>query len=250
MQSPSHPTPTQHVTIIPDGSGRWAVARGLPRPAGHRAGLRAVRRTVSAAPGLGIRTLTLFAFSITNWRRPEDEVEALMEVFRSYLTEELPAFVGAGTRVSVLGRRDRLPPGLLAAVEAAEPATRRGRRLHLRLAVDYSSRDAILDAARSAARTGATSAEAISRCLSLRESLPWSTGDVDLLIRTGGEQRLSDFLLWESAHAELLFTRRLWPDFGPRDLAAALRAFQRRERRFGGISVASPVVKFRPRAHS
>ena len=198
-----------HVAIIMDGNGRWAAQRGLPRTAGHKVGADAVRRTIEAAARLGIGALTLYAFSSDNWKRPRREINALWRLFVQNLRAESTNCVENGIRLEVVGRRDRLPRMVVAAVAAAEARTARGTRLHLRLAVDYSARAAI--------QTG--------------ELLP----DVDLLIRTGGEQRLSDFLLWESAYAELYFTDRLWPDFGPAELDAALDAFARRERRFGGV---------------
>src|SRR5581483_7263443 len=190
-----------HVGIIMDGNGRWATARGLPRVAGHRSGADAVRRVVQAAPKCGIGILTLFAFSTDNWRRPADEVTALMRLFSLYLARETARCVDHGVRLEVIGRRDRLGPHLLAAIDAAESATSACRRLHLRIAVDYSGRDAILAAVRSLA-------EASREAVETRLGPP-----VDLLIRTGGEQRLSDFLLWESAYAELVFSPRMWPDF-------------------------------------
>jgi len=199
-----------HVAIVMDGNGRWAERRGLPRTAGHRAGAGRVRPLVEAAPGLGIGALTLFAFSADNWRRPAAEVAALMRLLARYLRSETTSLVANDVRLVVIGRRDRLPAALISAVEAAERATSRCATTTFHLAVDYSSREAIL-----AGRV-----------------LP----DVDLLIRTGGEQRLSDFLLWESAYAELHFIDRMWPDFTPADLTAALIAFRRRERRFGGLS--------------
>jgi undecaprenyl diphosphate synthase len=198
-----------HVAIIMDGNGRWAAARGRPRRAGHRAGARAVRRIVECAPTHGIGVLTLFAFSSDNWRRPAVEVSALMRLFEAYLRGETARCVAEGVRVRVIGRRDRLGGGLRSAIEAAEGATRDGRRLNLNIAVDYSSREAI----------GAG------------DRLP----DVDLLIRTGGEQRLSDFLLWECAYAELFFTARQWPDYDAADLTEAVAEFRARERRFGGL---------------
>jgi undecaprenyl diphosphate synthase len=235
-----------HVAIIMDGSGRWAQAHGLPRVEGHRAGAAAVRRIVEAAPALGIRTLTLFAFSSDNWKRPPGEVGPLMALMRDFLLDFRETAAARGVRVDVIGRRDRLSRDLLAAVEAAASTTARGRDLHLRLAIDYSARDAIVRAAcRLAARTApgledllarhAPPAEYFQRALSeaLHASLP--APDVDLLIRTGGEQRLSDFLLWECAYAELYFTRRMWPEFGPSDLEAAMRDFGARERRFGRL---------------
>jgi undecaprenyl diphosphate synthase len=206
-----------------DGNGRWALARGLPRTAGHAAGIEAVRRVVDAAPGAGISVLTLFAFSADNWRRPEEEVRALMCLLVEYLEQETERAAANGVRVEVIGRRDRLDAGVQSAIGRAERATAAGGRLRLRVAVDYSARDAILAAARR------------MRDLS-RESLGEALGPpVDLLIRTGGERRLSDFLLWESAYAELVFTRTMWPDFGASDLSAALRDFRSRDRRFGAV---------------
>ncbi len=208
-----------------DGNGRWASARGLPRVAGHRAGAEALRRTVEAAPDLGIGVLTVYAFSSDNWRRPQPEVSALMKMFHLYLRREQARCVDKGVRVSVIGRRDRLPRLLLPAIDECESATAQGRRLNLRLAVDYSSRDAILDAA--CALKGKATREKLSEAL--------GGPDVDLLIRTGGEQRLSGFLLWECAYAELLFTPLMWPDFKASDLAAAVQEFHSRERRFGAL---------------
>jgi undecaprenyl diphosphate synthase len=218
-----------HAAIIMDGNGRWATARGLPRVAGHRAGAEALRRAVENAPKVGIGTLTVYAFSSDNWRRPPTEVSALMKLFHNYLRRERDECIEKGVRISVIGRRDRLPAMLLPAIEDIERATRPGAKLHLRLAVDYSSRDAILRAARKL-KTKAT-----------REDLSAAIGgpEVDLLIRTGGEQRLSDFLLWEAAYAELVFTPVMWPDFGASDLAAAVAEFRSRERRFGAVPTAA-----------
>ena len=223
-----------HVAIIMDGNGRWASARGLPRVAGHRAGAQAVRRTIEAAPKLGIRTLTLYAFSSDNWQRPAQEVSTLMNLFHEYLERETGECVRHGVRLSVIGRRDRLAPELRRAIRRAEEATAAGNHLHLRIAVDYSARDAILRAAHrvNGKRVGrAEFARLLGEALHAREPAP----DVDLLIRTGGEQRLSDFLLWECAYAELYFTSRMWPDFEARDLEEAVREFHRRERRFGRV---------------
>ena len=214
-----------HAAIIMDGNGRWATARGLPRIAGHRAGAEALRRIVEAAPDAGIGTLTVYAFSSDNWRRPPTEVSALMRLFQTYLRREQARCIENGVRISVIGRRDRLPRMLLPAIEAAERATGGGTRLHLRIAVDYSSRDAILRVFQ--ASEGNISREEISEAL--------GSPDVDLLIRTGGEQRLSDFLLWECAYAELYFTERMWPDFDQADLEAAVAEFQSRDRRFGAV---------------
>jgi undecaprenyl diphosphate synthase len=214
---------TLHTGIIMDGNGRWAVARGLPRLAGHRAGVEAVGRVVEAAPAAGVGILTLFAFSSDNWRRPEAEVEALMRLLSVYLEKETPQCVEKGVRLEVIGRRDRLDTGLCAAIARAEAATAAGTRLWLRMAVDYSGRDAILAAARRVTELS-------------RESIEGALGPpVDLLIRTGGERRLSDFLLWECAYAELVFSRTMWPDFGADDLSAAVRDFRGRERRFGAV---------------
>jgi undecaprenyl diphosphate synthase len=226
--------PALHVAIIMDGNGRWATARSLPRVAGHRRGALAVRRTVEAAPKLGVRTLTLYAFSSDNWRRPATEVSALMQLFHEYLRKEAEECAKNGIRISVIGRRDRLAPALRSEIEGAERRTAQGRALHLRIAVDYSSRDAILQAARRLTPGRETTREEFSRLI-LEEIHSPSCPDVDLLIRTGGEQRLSDFLLWETAYAELYFTSRMWPDFEEADLEAALEAFHSRERRFGTV---------------
>ena len=229
-------TPGLHVAIIMDGNGRWATHRGRPRTAGHLAGADAVRRTVEAAPAEGIRTLTLFAFSSDNWQRPDREVRALMGLFRRFLTAEAERCAANGIRLSVIGRRDRLPAALVRTIEEAEAKTAGGRDFWLRIAVDYSGRDAILRAAERWHLGGASlpSRETFARLLAdLPQNGP--APDVDLLIRTGGEKRLSDFLLWECAYAELVFTDRMWPDFAAADLAAAVREFHRRERRFGTV---------------
>ena len=227
-----------HVAIIMDGNGRWARQRGLPRVAGHRAGVAAVRRVVEAAPELGIRALTLYAFSSDNWKRPGSEVESIFSLMRAYLRLETKRLRQRGARLQVIGRRDRLPKLLLREIEQAELATAKGSCLHLRVAVDYSSRDAIARATAHVSTVISTapprSADVLRRMLT--EALSAECGDVDLLIRTGGEKRLSDFLLWESAYAELLFTDRMWPDFDATDLDTALGEFRRRERRFGGIT--------------
>ncbi|HEX7706868.1 MAG TPA: di-trans,poly-cis-decaprenylcistransferase [Thermoanaerobaculia bacterium] len=218
-----------HVAIIMDGNGRWAQARGLARTAGHRAGASAVRRAVEAAPSLGIGVLTLYAFSSDNWKRPRTEVDALLRLLESFLRAEVGACVEKGVRVEVTGRRDRLPARVLEAIEATERATASGGVLRLRLAIDYSSRDAIVRAARHAPRNRAELG------LYLDSAADPPVPDVDLLIRTGGEQRLSDFMLWESAYAELYFTQLAWPDFDGAALAAAIEELGRRQRRFGGL---------------
>jgi undecaprenyl diphosphate synthase len=223
-----------HVAIIMDGNGRWATARGLPRVAGHRAGAEALRRIVEAAPGCGVEVLTVYAFSSDNWKRPAVEVEALMALFVRYLEKETARCLANGVRMTIIGRRDRLPDSLVAAIEAAQNATHHGTRLHLRIAVDYSARDAILTASHR------TAGKYVTR--ERFEELLGETVPVDILIRTGGEQRLSDFLLWECAYAELVFTDRMWPDFSAADLARTVHDCARRERRFGTVPQAPPAI--------
>ena len=239
MQSAFHISAPRglHAAVIMDGNGRWAAQRGLPRTFGHREGARAVRRVVEASPGLGIGTLTLYAFSSDNWARPPREVGALMRLFRGYLASETDRLVENGVRLSVIGRRDRLADPLARAIAGAEAATAGGTRLLLRLAIDYSARDVLL---RAAARAGAepdrdTFARLLGEAMGEKAPAP----DVDLLIRTGGEQRLSDFLLWECAYAELVFTPRMWPDFDAAALAEAVAEFRRRDRRFGRVPQAA-----------
>jgi undecaprenyl diphosphate synthase len=241
MEQSTSPTapPGMHVAIIMDGNGRWANTRGRPRAAGHMAGVKSVQDIVRAASSLGVGTLTLYAFSADNWRRPTAEVSTLLRLFRSSLAEEIEQCIQNGVRLSIFGRRDRLPGALVRAVERAETATAAGGKLWLRIAIDYSSRDAILYAAAryAATRDGAAppSREEFAQLMcAVHHSDP--APDVDLLIRTGGEQRLSDFLLWECAYAELYFTPRFWPEFDANELARAVAEFQRRERRFGGLA--------------
>jgi undecaprenyl diphosphate synthase len=226
-----------HVAIIMDGNGRCATRRGLPRIAGHRAGVAALRRVVERAPDVGIRCLTVYAFSSDNWRRPAAEVESIFWLLRAFLRLETDRLRQRSARLQVIGRRDRLASSVLREIEKAELATSAGRRLHLRVAIDYSSRVAI---ALAAAETRAAylyemrpSTDQITQ--TLMNSLTSENGDVDLLIRTGGEKRLSDFLLWESAYAELHFTDRMWPEFDEADLEAALDEFSRRNRRYGAV---------------
>ena len=223
--------------IIMDGNGRWAAQRGLPRTAGHRAGIAAMRRVVERAPDAGIGCLTLYAFSSDNWRRPAAEVDAIFRLLRIFLRIETARLKGNGVRLEVIGRRDRLPQAALEAIEKAERATAGGERLHLRVAIDYSSREAIARAAASAIATLGPDQVSSFDWLgpSLSCALTAESGEVDLLIRTGGEKRLSDFLLWECAYAELVFTDRMWPEFDAADLDAALDEFHHRERRFGGV---------------
>jgi undecaprenyl diphosphate synthase len=233
MQSNWDGRVSPHVAIIMDGNGRWARARGLPRSQGHRAGLAAVRRVVEAAPLLGITALTLFAFSSDNWQRPKAEVAALMALLQRYLRDELCQLVEKGIRLTVIGRRTRLANDLSQSIIAAEIASAAGNRLDLRIAIDYSSRDAIADAVTRWPFAHTPSRAAFSRLLA-PPRLAVQT-DVDLLIRSGGERRLSDFLLWEAAYAELHFVDTLWPDFGAEDLRIAIADFCRRERRFGRL---------------
>lgn len=200
----------RHTAIIMDGNGRWAQAQGLPRVAGHRAGVAAVRSSVERAPSLGIAELTLYAFSADNWKRPPEEVNSLFFLFTRYLRQEIEGCIARGVRLHIIGRRDRLPANLVRAIEAAETATSGGKNLLLRIAIDYSARDSIARG---------------------EPPLP----DVDLLIRTGGEQRLSDFLLRECAYAEISFTPTPWPDFDGDALAEAVVEFRQRHRRFGGL---------------
>jgi undecaprenyl diphosphate synthase len=260
---------TLHVGIIMDGNGRWALRRGLRRTAGHREGARSVRAVVEAAadPARGIGWLTLYAFSSDNWRRPGGEVGGLMRLFGEYLRREVETCVENGVRLEVVGRRDRLPSGLVSRIEAAESATAAGEELTLRLAIDYSARDVIVRAAELARRLaggrdgnpgcdggdgsdrdggpgrepGASAGhapldrDAFRRLLAEAQGAPEPAPDVDLLIRTGGERRLSDFLLWECAYAELCFPPVLWPDFGAAELDRALAEYRRRDRRFGQV---------------
>jgi undecaprenyl diphosphate synthase len=216
-----------------DGNGRWATAHGLPRSQGHQAGVEALRRVVAASPDNGISTLTAYAFSSDNWQRPVAEIEGLIALFCDYLDFETANLVRDGVCLTVFGRRDRLPEALVHKIERTEAATRSGAVLQLRIAIDYSSQDAILSAVRAARELPELTKEAFGKLLTGGAG---QTG-VDLLIRTSGEQRLSNFLLWECAYAELHFSARLWPDFAEKDLVEALAEFHRRDRRFGGLSI-------------
>ncbi len=227
-----------HVGIIMDGNGRWATSRNMPRSAGHRAGLKALRRIVEAAPALGIGTLTVYAFSSDNWHRPVPEVSALMILLGYYLRQEASNLAANNIRLTAIGRRDRFGSDIQAALEQAEQKTAAGQSMHLRLALDYSSRDAIVTAANQLAPEN-ISRQSLSQYLAGDTDVP----SLDLLIRTGGEQRLSDFLLWEAAYAELYFTKCLWPDFDADDLAFALTDYYNRERRFGALPSIEPAPK-------
>lgn len=230
--SKEHPS-LLHVAIIIDGNGRWATAQGRPRSEGHRAGADAVRRAIEAAPGLGIGTLTLFALSSANWKRPEPEILRILDLLRDYLATETEHCRREGVRLSVFGRRDRVPAQLRQAMEHAEAVTAAGTRLHVRLAIDYSARESIFQAACRFYKVTELSPERFAGVL--EEVNRGGSSEVDLLIRTGGEQRLSDFLLWECANAELLFLDKRWPDFTPGDLASAVADFTRRERTYGAL---------------
>jgi undecaprenyl diphosphate synthase len=222
-----------HVAIICDGNGRWATSRALPRSAGHRAGAEAARRVIRSAPHLGIHTLTLFALSSANWTRPAAEVAAILQLLREYLQAETSHCLDEGIRLNVIGRRDRLPAVLRESIADSEALTAKGNKLHLRLAVDYSARHSIFQAASKFYKVTDLSSEAFSNVLA--EVQRGGSTDVDLLIRTGGEQRLSDFLLWECAFAEFCFLPKRWPDFTPQDLREMVKEFEQRERTRGGL---------------
>lgn len=228
----------EHVAIIMDGNGRWAQQRGKPRTMGHVEGAKTVRRIVEHARRSGVRFLTLYAFSSDNWNRPPDEVQALMKLFRRHLASETPRLLENDIRLSVIGRRDRLSPELCRAIEASERETAGGDGMRLRLAVDYSSRDSMRRAAALMPQGAPLTRDDFARAMAQANHCPGGVPDVDLMIRTGGEQRLSDFLLWECAYAELAFSRRMWPDFSNADFDAAVDDFRARDRRFGGLSKA------------
>ena len=226
-----------HVAIIMDGNGRWARAQGKPRWRGHLAGVDSVRNVVRAAPDLGVRVLTLYAFSSDNWKRPPMEVGRLFWLLRRYCIRERDELVANGVRVTAIGRRDRIPAAALRALEQLERDTAEGTKLHLRLAIDYSSRAAIAEAVRTLAQQVAegrlTPAEMTEQ--KLDHIVTGGVAQPDLLIRTAGERRLSDFLLWEVAYTELYFSPTAWPAFRREHLAEALADFRRRERRFGAV---------------
>ena len=233
LRTPVAMVPLLHVAIICDGNGRWGSAKGLPRSAGHSAGAEAASRVIQCAPHLGIHTLTLFALSAANWKRPKSEVEAILGILREYLIEETEHCVNEGIRLSIIGRRDRVPAALRDAIAEAEALTVNGKRLHLRLAIDYSARQVIYQAATKFYKVKDLSSDAFADVLS--EVQRGGSTDVDLLIRTGGEQRISDFLLWECAFAEFVFLEKRWPDFTPADLRDAVLEFEQRERTRGAL---------------
>ena len=234
------PTAPRHVAIIMDGNGRWAKARGLPRTFGHRSGVNALKRTVEAAPELGIEWLTVFGFSTENWRRPAGEVSELMKLMKAYVASDLDRLAREGVRVHIIGRRDDLSEDILEVIERAERLTCGNDRFHLQVAFNYGGRADIAEAARRYALSLAgedlsvanVSEAAFERHLSTADGPP-----LDLIIRTSGERRLSNFLLWEAAYAELVFQDVLWPDYGPEPLGAAVAEYQARERRYGGAEI-------------
>lgn len=238
QQSLSAPPPA-HVAIIMDGNGRWAKARSLPRTAGHRRGAEAVRRVLSCAADLGIEYLTLYGFSSENWKRPATEVDDLMGLMRRYLQSDIAKLHKNGIRLRVIGERDKLPRDIVELIDAAERLTTGNRRLNLTMAISYGGRQEILAAARQLAEAVAAGrldpASIDETCFSGRlatAELP----DPDLVIRTSGEQRISNFLLWQSAYSELVFVDKLWPDFSKEDFAHAICEFQRRDRRYGAAA--------------
>ncbi len=232
-----------HVALIMDGNGRWAESRGLPRAMGHREGVQALKRTVQAAPDFGIRCLTVFGFSTENWRRPAEEVSDLMGLVRSYVASDLNRLAREGVRVRVLGRRTGLPADIAEIIERAERTTAHNDRFLLQVAFNYGGRADLVDAAQAyvdrllaGQAGGPLDEEQFEIGLSTAGAPP-----VDMIVRTSGEQRLSNFLLWEAAYAELVFQNVLWPDYGPKALGEAVAQFQGRDRRFGGL-VAQPVL--------
>jgi len=230
------PPPPTHVAVIMDGNGRWAQSRGLPRVAGHKRGAEAVRATIEAATEHEVRYLTLFGFSSENWKRPATEIADLMGLLRHYLRAELAELHRNGVRVRVIGERARLDPDIVALVQQAEETTRANARLVLTIALSYGGRADIVAAARrlaEAARAGTIDPATIDEDAFARALSTDGIPDPDLLIRTSGEQRISNFLLWQSAYTEFLFVDTLWPDFGKREFGAAVAEFQRRERRYG-----------------
>jgi len=224
-----------HVAIIMDGNGRWAKRRGLPRTAGHVEGAKAVRSAVEVAARAGVDTLTIYAFSAANWARPPAEIAALMRLFGQYLFTETRRCVEQSIRINVIGRRDRLSDSLVRSIEQSERSSASGGGMLLRIAVDYSSHYSIVEAARRAGRNVDLNDEAFLRVLHEVDHSAYPAGEVDLLIRTGSEQRLSDFLLWECAYAELYFTDCLWPDFDEQRFRSALEDYGGRQRRFGAL---------------
>lgn len=231
-------TVPRHVAIIMDGNGRWATARHLPRTAGHERGVEALRRTVQAAGDIGIQYLTVFSFSTENWRRPAAEVNTLFSLLKAYVHRDLNRLRGEGVRIRIIGQREGLPSDIASLVNKAEAETASNSKFNLTIAFNYGSRDEIIRAAKALANdvvagkfTGDLNEEAFSKYLDTRD-IP----DPDLLIRTSGEYRMSNFLLWQTAYAELLFCDVLWPDFDRQHLEDAVRCYSERERRYGAVA--------------
>jgi len=232
----------RHVAIIMDGNGRWAEQRGLPRWKGHEIGIEAVRRVSEAACRREIPILTLFAFSSENWKRPAEEIRILFNLFQRYLVTERQTLLRNEIRVSAFGRRDRLPPFVREALDSVEEETRSAERLHLRIALDYGARYEIVEAARALAKDVAQHKIAIEQVTEegfMRRLSSDGIPDPDLIIRTAGEQRLSNFLLWQAAYSEFYFTPKLWPDFEEVDLEDAIADYQSRTRKFGALACAT-----------
>ena len=228
-----------HVAVIMDGNGRWAARRHLPRTAGHRAGAKAVDPVVAAAARQGVDTLTLYAFSADNWNRPSAEVTALFALLRRHLLTQTQRCLERSIRINVIGRRDRLDAGLRRSIERSERATAHCTGMHLRIAIDYSAQYSLLETCRRLQLDAAVDKSRFVECLAAVDHAVTPAPTVDLLIRTGGEKRLSDFLLWECAYAELHFVEALWPDFDEPAFEQALAEYARRDRRFGRIATAS-----------
>ena len=238
--SASHAEGPRHVAIIMDGNGRWAARRGLPRALGHREGVQALKRTIQAAPDLGVRCLTVFGFSTENWSRPEDEVSDLMGLVRTYVASDLTRLEKAGVRLRILGRREGLPEDIAGIIARAEAQTAHNDRFLLQVAFNYGGRADLVDAARRHAERllAGETVDPISERTFEDGLATAGSPPLDLIIRTSGEQRLSNFLLWEAAYAELVFQDILWPDYGPQALAEAIAAFHQRDRRYGGRETA------------
>jgi undecaprenyl diphosphate synthase len=241
-QTPPTKAPPRHVAIIMDGNGRWAKARHLPRVMGHRAGVAAVRGVVRAAPDLGIEYLTLYGFSSENWKRPKAEVNDLMGLLRLYIRDDLDELHKNGVEIRIIGAKTHLEGDILELIEHAQTRTRGNPKLKLIIAFNYGGQDEIVEAARRIAHdvaAGKLKPEAVNRDLFSSYLTTAGIPDPELVIRTSGERRLSNFLIWQSAYSEFVFTDTLWPDFTKTDLAAAIAEFQGRDRRFGGLSLAA-----------
>lgn len=237
MTEPSVETlPPHHVAIIMDGNGRWASSRGRPRVFGHRKGVESLRKAVKVAGELGVKQLTVFSFSTENWRRPAEEVEALFELLRRFVAADLDRLVEEGVRVKVIGRSDDLSSDLVKIIENAEERTRHNADFKLVLAFNYGGRDEIVRAARRACRDRGGDLSDLTEVDFARYLDTTDMPDPDLVIRTSGEHRVSNFLLWQAAYAEFVFTDVLWPDFGEADMKAALDEYAKRKRRYGGVN--------------